>query len=160
MAFHSDIIKVPGDHLLDDHRPSFKYQTRKCKERKCISILQSCSLTSFLRISIKCSSRESLFSIGRKGWTRFSLRSYPTLKILNYAINMPWVYKQSTIRTPKFPLGLKPELMCRILKHEYFTYSLNEYLLCIYYVVGTILGIGDTTVKNINKAPALMEFIL
>lgn len=41
-----------------------------------------------------------------------------------------------------------------------FTYSLNEYLLCIYYVLGTILGIGDTTVKNIDKAPALMEFIL
>lgn len=41
-----------------------------------------------------------------------------------------------------------------------FTYSLNEYLLCIYYILGTILGIGDTTVKNTDKAPALMECIL
>lgn len=41
-----------------------------------------------------------------------------------------------------------------------FTYSLNKYLLCIYYVLGTIPGIGDATVKNTDKVPALMEFIL
>lgn len=35
-----------------------------------------------------------------------------------------------------------------------------KYVLCIYYVLGSVLGIGDTAVKNIDKVPAPMEFTL
>ena len=37
--------------------------------------------------------------------------------------------------------------------------SAYKYLLSDYYVPGTILGSEDTTVININKAPAHIEFI-
>lgn len=51
--------------------------------------------------------------------------------------------------------------------YKNLTYSLNIYLwlfeyvyICVYYVLGTVLDIGDTVVKNTYKFPALMEFIL
>lgn len=121
MAFYSEIIKLCGDHLLDYHRPSrvqgsyfSKYQTRHVRKRKFRSILQFYYLTSFLRIN---SNKKFLCREHFLGWAGLPLRSFPALEILNYTINMPWIYRTINNQSPVIPMGLKQELMCRILKH-------------------------------------------
>lgn len=51
-------------------------------------------------------------------------------------------------------MELKPGLCIEFLSMNNFTYSLNKYLLCIYYVPGSILGIGDIATSKYRQSPS------